>query len=143
MQIIDVRDLADFTINLIEQKSFGIYNATGPDYELRFGAMLETCKQVGGSNATFEWASADFLSQNNVAPWSDIPVWVPDTAENAGFSRVDVSKAIAAGLTFRPLAEIVRDTLAWAKTRPTDYEMRAGLKPECEAELLERLSAQT
>jgi 2'-hydroxyisoflavone reductase len=65
---------------------------------------------------------------------------MPDTDEDAGFSRVDVSKAIAAGLTFRPLAETVRDTLAWAKTRPSDYEMRAGLKPEREAELLERLS---
>jgi 2'-hydroxyisoflavone reductase len=140
VQIIDVRDLADFTIKLVEQKRSGVYNATGPDFELQFGAMLETCKQVSGSDASFVWASADFLSQNNVAPWSDLPVWVPDTAEDAGFSRVDVSKAIAAGLTFRPLAETVRDTLAWAKTRPVDYEMRAGLKAEREAELLEVLS---
>lgn len=140
IQIIDGRDLADFTVKLIEQKRSGIYNATGPDYELQFGALLETCKQVSGSDATFEWASADFLSQNGVEAWSDIPVWVPDTDEDAGFSRVDVSKAIAAGLTYRPLAETVRDTLAWAKTRPSDYEMRAGLKPEREAELLELLS---
>jgi 2'-hydroxyisoflavone reductase len=102
--------------------------------------MLETCKQVSGSDANFVWASADFLAESNVAPWSDLPVWVPDTDEDAGFSQVDVSKAIAAGLTFRPLAETVRDTLAWAQTRLSDYEMRAGLKPEREAELLERLS---
>ncbi|MGD8405626.1 MAG: NAD-dependent epimerase/dehydratase family protein [Anaerolineales bacterium] len=139
VQIIDVRDLADFTIKLIEQKRSGTYNVTGPDYELQFGTILETCKQVSGSNASFVWASADFLAQNNVAPWSDLPVWVPDTTEDAGFSRVDVSKAVAAGLTFRPLDETVRDTLDWAKTRPTDYEMRAGLKPEREAELLELL----
>lgn len=140
VQIIDVRDLADFTLELIEQKRSSVYNATGPDYELQFGVMLETCKQVSGSNATFEWASAGFLSQNGVEAWSDIPVWVPDTTEDAGFSRVDVAKAIAAGLTYRPLTETVRDTLVWAKTRQSDYEMRAGLKPEREAELLKLLS---
>jgi 2'-hydroxyisoflavone reductase len=139
VQIIDVRDLADFTIKLIKQKHSVVYNATGPDYALQFGAMLETCKQVSGSDAAFEWASADFLSQNGIEAWSDIPVWVPDTIEDAGFSRVDVSKAIAAGLTYRPLVETVRDTLNWAKTRPSDYQMRAGLKPEREIELLELL----
>ena len=136
VQIIDGRDLADFTIQLIEQKANGAYNATGPDYDLTLGTMLETCKQVSGSDAVFHWASVEFLNQNNVAPWSDMPVWVPDTPEEAGFSKVDVSKAIKAGLTFRPLADTVRDTIEWAKTRPADYVWRAGLKAEREAELL-------
>ena len=83
----------------------------------------------------------EFLNQNNVAPWSDLPVWIPDTSEEAGFSRFDVSKAIQAGLTFRPLEEIVRDTIDWAKTRPAEYEWRAGLKPEREQELLNLLKA--
>ena len=74
-QIIDVRDLADFTIKLIEEKASGIYNATGPDYELTLGTLLEACKQVSGSDASFKWASAEFLKQNNVAEWSDMPVW--------------------------------------------------------------------
>jgi 2'-hydroxyisoflavone reductase len=136
IQIIDGRDLADFTLKLIEQKATGIYNATGPAYELTFGAMLETCKQASGSDANFKWASAEFLAENKVEAWSDIPVWVPDTSEDAGFSRVNVSKAIAAGLTFRPLAETVRDTLEWAKNRPSDYQWRAGLTAERESELL-------
>jgi 2'-hydroxyisoflavone reductase len=137
VQIIEGRDLADFTIQLIEQKADGAYNATGPDYDLTLGTMLETCKQVSGSDAIFRWTPVEFLSQNNVAPWSDMPVWVPDTPEEAGFSKVDVSKAIKAGLTFRPLADTVRDTIEWAKTRPVDYAWRAGLKAEREAELLE------
>jgi 2'-hydroxyisoflavone reductase len=139
MQIIDVRDLSDFIIKLIEEKSSGIYNATGPDSELTLGAMLEACKEVSGSDANFRWASVEFLNQNNVAPWSDMPVWVPDTEEDAGFSRVDISKAINAGLTFHPLEETVRDTIDWAATRPSDHEWRAGLKAEREAELLTKI----
>jgi 2'-hydroxyisoflavone reductase len=140
VQIIDVRDLADFIIKLIEDHASGIYNATGPDYELTLGAMLEACKQVSGSDARFKWASVEFLEQNNVAAWSDMPVWVPDNEENAGFSRVDISKAIHAGLKFRPLEETVRDTLAWANTRPANHELRAGLEAEREEELLKMLS---
>jgi len=139
VQIIDVRDLAEFTIHLIEENASGIYNATGPDYELTFGRMLETSKEVSGSDADFKWASVEFLNQNNVAPWSDMPVWIPDTPEDAGFSRFDISKAIRAGLKFCALQDTVRDTIAWAKTRPAEYEWRAGLKPEREQELLKLL----
>jgi 2'-hydroxyisoflavone reductase len=141
VQIVDVRDISEFIIHLIEENASGVYNATGPDYALTFGRMLETCKQVSGSDADIRWASVEFLNQNKVAPWSDLPVWIPDTPEEAGFSRFDVSKAIQAGLTFRPLEEIVRDTIDWAKTRPAEYEWRAGLKPEREQELLNLLKA--
>jgi 2'-hydroxyisoflavone reductase len=68
-----------------------------------------------------------------------MPVWVPDTEETAGFSRVDVSKAIEAGLEFRPLGDTIRDTIAWAEMRPEDHPWRAGLKPEKEEELLAEL----
>ncbi len=135
-QIIDVRDLSDFIIKLVEDKASGVFNATGPDYSLSFGKLLETCKQVNNSVANFKWASVEFLSQHNVAPWSDLPAYLPEVGEDAGFAHVNVSKAIAAGLTFRPLAETVRDTLAWAATRPPEHEWRAGLKPEKEQELL-------
>ena len=140
VQIIDVRDLSEFIIKLVEANASGIYNATGPDYELTLGAMLETCRKVSGSDANIQWASVEFLKQNNVAEWSDMPVWVPDNEENQGFSRVDVSKAIKAGLTFRPLAETIKDTIDWANTRPADHEWRAGLKSEREQELLRLLN---
>ena len=136
IQVIDVRDLSAFIIKLIEENAFGIYNATGPDYELTLGKLLDVSKQVSGSDANIRWASLDFLNQNKVESWSDMPTWVPDDEEGAGFSRVDVSKAINAGLRFRPLEETVRDTLEWASTRPADHEWRAGLKAEREQELL-------
>ena len=140
VQIIDVRDLSDFITRLIEEKAWGIYNATGPDSILTLGAMLEACKAVSGSDANFKWASVEFLTEHKVEAWSDMPVWVPDTEEDAGFSRVDISKAINAGLTFRPLEETVRDTIDWAATRPSDHEWRAGLKEEREQELLRMLN---
>ena len=135
-QIIDVRDLADFTVKLIEDGASGAFNATGPDYELSFGTMLETCKQVSGSDAAFKWASVKFMEQHNVAPWSDMPAYLPDIGEDAGFACVSIAKAIAAGLTFRPLAETVADTIEWAKTRSAEHVWKAGLAAEREVELL-------
>lgn len=136
IQVIDVRDLADFTIKLIQDNAWGVYNATGPDYELTIGKLLEVSKQVSGSDANFKWASIEFMNQNKVEAWSDMPTWVPDDEEGIGFSRIDVSKAIGAGLRFRPLEDTVHDTLEWAQTRPADHEWRAGLKAEREQELL-------
>jgi 2'-hydroxyisoflavone reductase len=142
IQIIDVRDLADFIIKLIQDNASGVYNATGPDYALTIGKLLEVSKQVTGSDASFRWASVDFLNQNTVEAWSDMPTWVPDDEEGVGLSRVDVSKAIAAGLKFRPLEETVRDTLAWAQTRTPDHQWRAGLTAEREAEVLAALKGE-
>ena len=136
IQIVDVRDLSAFIIKLMEENASGIYNATGPDYELTMGAMLDACKRVTGSVAAFHWASVEFLKEHKVEPWSDMPVWIPDTGEDAGFSRIDVSKAIHARLEFRPLEDTIRDTIAWAETRPADHEWRAGLNPEKETMLL-------
>lgn len=138
-QIIDVRDLSNFIIRLIENDASGIYNATGPDYRLTMGTLLDTCKQVSGSDAEFKWASLEFLNENDVTPWSDLPAWIPDDDENQGFAQMDVSKAINAGLKFRPLEETVRDTLTWANTRPADQQLRAGLQSEREQELLSLL----
>jgi 2'-hydroxyisoflavone reductase len=136
IQIVDVRDLSEFIVKLIEDNASGVYNATGPDDELTMGEFLDACKRVAGSTAAFHWASAEFLAEHGVQPWSDMPVWVPDTEEDAGFSRIDVSRAIGAGLTFRPLEETIRDTIAWAETRPNDHEWRAGLNSDKERILL-------
>ena len=142
IQVVDVRDLSDFIIKLIQDNAFGVYNATGPDYEVTIGKLLEVSKQISGSDANFMWASVEFLNQHKVEAWSDMPTWIPDDEEGVGFSRVDVSKAIAAGLKFRPLEETVRDTLAWAQTRPADHPWRAGLTAEREAEVLAALKGE-
>jgi len=68
-----------------------------------------------------------------------MPAWIPDTEEDIGFAHVDISKAIEAGLRFRPLEETLRDTLEWAKTLPVDHEWKAGLTAEMEAEVLAAL----
>jgi len=141
VQIIDVRDLSDFVIKLIEESASGIYNATGPATELSLGETLDACQRVAGSDASVYWAGVDFLKEHEVAPWSDMPVWVPDDEESAGFSRVDISKAIGVGLKFRPLEETIRDTIAWAETRPADHQWRAGLNPDKERTLLALLKS--
>jgi 2'-hydroxyisoflavone reductase len=139
IQVIDVRDLAAWTISQIEQGATGIYNATGPDYTLTIGDLIETCVAVSGSDAQPRWASAAFLAEQGIAPWSEMPLWVPEGPDSAGFSTVDCSKAIATGLGFRPIAETVRDTLAWAQSRPADHQWRAGLSAEKEQQALAML----
>lgn len=139
IQIIDVRDLSDFTIRRIEDHASGIFNATGPDDPLTMGTLLETCRRISGSDAEFKWAPVDFLVRHEVTPWGDMPAWIPNRGEDAGFSRMDVSKAVGAGLTFRPLEETVRDTLEWIRRRHPDRELRSGISREKESVVLAAL----
>ena len=135
VQVIDGRDLGSWIVRMAEACGSGAFNAVGPEQPFTLQELLETCRDVSGSDATFTWAGADFLAEQKVEPWSDLPLWIPGE-EYAGFHSNDVTKAFAAGLTFRPLTETVKDTLAWASERPADHEWQAGLKPERETELL-------
>ena len=138
VQFIDVRDLAEWTIRMVEANQTGIFNANGPDYMLTMEGTLETCKEVSVSDAIFTWVSDEFLLARKVEPWIGLPLWIPDTdPDSAGFYAFDCSKAMAAGLTFRPLADTVAATLAWEAPRPEDHAWRAGIPREREAELLE------
>jgi 2'-hydroxyisoflavone reductase len=139
-QIIDVRDLSDFIITLIEQDVSGVFHVTGETVSLE--TVFQTCKMVSGSDARFKWAPLDFLQQHNVSPWSDMPIWLPDSGIYAGFAYADISKALNAGLKLSSLNETVKDTLAWASELPADYQMKAGLEPEREQALLELLNVQ-
>jgi 2'-hydroxyisoflavone reductase len=135
VQYIDARDLAEWTIRMAENRETGIYNATGPAKPIGVGGMLEGIKDAEKSNATFIFVPYDFLKQQNVAAWSDMPVWAGD---ELGLSRTNINRALGKGLTFRPLEETTRDTLAWFKSLPTDRQskMHAGLTPDREAEVL-------
>jgi nucleoside-diphosphate-sugar epimerase len=135
VQVIDARDLAAWAIEMLESGGSGTFNATGPDRELTLEETLSTCREMSGSDARFTWVDADFLRDQDVEPWSDLPVWLPGD-EYAGFMAVDVARAMRAGLRFRPLADTVRDLLAWDATRPRDHEMRAGLTTDREEALL-------
>ena len=135
VQFIDARDLAEWTIRMAENRETGIYNATGPAKPLGVGGMLDGIKEAEKSNATFTFVPYDFLKQNKVEAWSDMPVWAGD---ELGLSRTKIDRALNKGLTFRPMADTARDTLAWFKSLPQDRQskMRAGLTAERESEVL-------
>jgi 2'-hydroxyisoflavone reductase len=139
VQIIDARDIAEWTIRMVENGETGIYNATGPAKPLGMGEMLEGIKGALKSDAKLTWVNAQFLEQQKVAPWSDMPVWIPPQGEMGGMGRTSIAKALAKGLTFRPLEVTARDTLAYFKSLPPERqaELKAGLKPEREKEVLE------
>ena len=135
VQIIDVRDIAEWTLRATEARLAGPYNVTSPSDRLTMGDVLQTCRQVSASDAHFTWVGDAFLLEHNVAAYTEMPLWVP--AEYAGFDTFDVSKALRDGLAFRQLQQTVRDTLQWQATRPADWQWRGGLTAEREAELLQ------
>jgi 2'-hydroxyisoflavone reductase len=137
VQFIDVRDLAEWTLDSIAAGRAGIYNANGPEQPLSMESLLEACRSVSGSAARFTWVPEQFLLDHQVGPWMELPLWVPESdPDNAGFFAFSSQKAIDAGLHFRPVAETARDTLAWDATRPADQPWRAGLDPQREQNLL-------
>jgi 2'-hydroxyisoflavone reductase len=137
IQFIDARDLAGWIIGMAEAGRVGTYNATGPDAPLAMARLLEECCAAASSDAAFTWVGDEFLLAQQVGEWMELPLWIAESdADHAGFLAVSCGRAIAAGLTFRPLDETVGDTLVWDATRPSDHDWKAGLRPEREAELL-------
>lgn len=136
-QMIDGRDLAAFQLRLLEQGLTGVYNATGAAQPFAWGAWLEGMRAALKREAEFTWIPDEWLAEQGVTG-AELPFWVPE--EYAGIFAVSVQRAIDAGLTFHPFADTVLDTLVFDKTRPPDYQRRAGLAPEREAELLNRYS---
>ena len=133
-QFIDVRDLAEWTIRLLESETVGIFNADGPAIPL--GELLLTCATAAGKDLDVTYASEVFLKESEVAPWSELPLWIPGLGEKPNGGATNCQRAIAAGLTYRPLAETVADTLAWDSQRPQDSAWKNTLKPEKEARVL-------
>jgi 2'-hydroxyisoflavone reductase len=134
VQFVDVRDIARWVIQAVEAGLTGPYNVTGPDYSLTMETFLDSCRQVSGSGATFTWVSEEFLLENEVAAYTEMPLWLP--ADSSGLATVNCGKAVGGGLVFRPLAETIADTLQWQASRPQDYKWRAGMASEREAMLL-------
>ena len=138
VQFIDARDLAEWTIRMVEQGDTGTYNATGPKLKLSIKEMLDGIKKATKSDARFTWVNADFLAAHNVHPWSDMPVWVAPRGDEVGFSQISVKKALSKGLTFRSVPETTQATLEWFRKQPAERQatLRAGIKPEREREVL-------
>jgi 2'-hydroxyisoflavone reductase len=143
VQFIDARDLAVWIVRQAEQRAVGVFNATGPVPRPTLEKLLEICRRTANPRARIHWVGADFLSEREVGELWELPFWQVDP-DWAGFMKIDVSKAVRAGLAFRSIEETVQDTLAWARDHPgwkPTYSQGAqltpaGMAPKREAELL-------
>jgi 2'-hydroxyisoflavone reductase len=136
IQIIDARDLAEWTIRMVEQGTVGSFNAVGPKSTLAMGRMLDIIKKTTNSDARFTWVDDKFLASEKII--DDIPIWTSPHGPEIGYSTMNINKAVSKGLTFRPLADTTKATLAWFRKQPASRQlkMRAGIKTEREAEVL-------
>ena len=123
IQFIDARDLGGWIVRMLENDIGGVFNGLGPTEPLNMGTMLEVCREVSGSDAVFHWIDAEFLAEEGVF----FPIWGPRTGPSAGANMLDISRAIAAGYTSRPVADTLRDTLEWWAT--LTEEDRPGGRP--------------
>jgi nucleoside-diphosphate-sugar epimerase len=150
-QFIDVRDLGRWILRSAESGTAGAFTATGPVPETTAAEVLETCRAVAGSDTRFTWVDEEFLLERDVGEWMELPLWLAEESEFAHMLDADVSRAVAAGLATRPVAETVRDTLEWAQARDGRGAGTAamgntggvGLDPERERELLAAWHART
>jgi len=143
-QVIDARDLAAFTINAIERNFTGTYNLVSNVNGFRFGELIDASIDSASKRARpaeaprVAWLPADFLAAQEVAPWSEMPVWLPASGEEAAFAGTSNAAAVARGLTITPIAKTVDDTMAWHLARPVEEreKLKSGIAPEKEAAVL-------
>lgn len=133
-QVIDQRDLTEWIVRLAEGGVMGAFNATGPATRMTFAEMLAACRASTSASVSFTWVPESFLAEQKLRIWSDIPAWAPGDP----LMYVSVARAVAAGLTYRPLAVTAMDTIAWDKARPAAERARraAGITREREREVL-------
>jgi 2'-hydroxyisoflavone reductase len=149
VQIIDVRDLGAWLVQLAERNTLGTFNAVGPRpanaKPFTVGEMIESCRKATGSDVKPIWVDSTFLMTQLDAEGGAIPIWVPYGGETKGFHTWSNSRAVKAGLTFRDPVDTARDTLAWFRSLPAERQsqMAAGLTTEAEAKVLAAWKKQT
>lgn len=141
LQYVDVRDLAGFVLDAPRRGLAGAYNVVGPSGHTTMGELLDTANAVTGGRAELRWTSPEVLREAGVEGWTDLPIWMPPGPDHDFMHRGDVGRALAAGLSVRPVAETVADTWAWLRALPGPPPLRAdravlGLDPEVEGKLL-------
>lgn len=127
IQFIDARDLADFCVRLSEGRRAGYLNAVGPRSLLTMRQFLEACRSAAGCNARFSWVPDEELIAAGAEAWTELPLWIPENDEDSGGLLVgDNKKAIAAGLTYRPILNTIKETLEWEVREggPSDSPIR-------------------
>ena len=141
VQFIDARDLAEWMIRACESRALGTFNATGRAMPTR--QLLAGVAQGVKAQPKLDWVPTAWLQAHEVHAWSDMPVWVPGEGETAGFARRDIGRALATGLSFRPLPVTAADTLAWFRQQPAERQakLKSGLTPERETALLAQWTA--
>jgi 2'-hydroxyisoflavone reductase len=134
IQLIDVRDLADWIVHCVENRVVGEFNATGPKNRLSMEAMLAGCREGSGGETRPTWVEPAFLEEEGIA----VPIWSDPNRESGGIHTTSIVKALAAGLTFRPIADTARDTMEWWSSLPEDLQTRVlpPISLERETELL-------
>lgn len=137
VQIIDVRDMVEWSVRLVEDGTRGTFNGVGPRSPLTMAGQLDGIRGAlsGDLDLRIHWMPAEFLRAQEVRPWSEMTTWFgPDEA----LSRTSNERSVAAGLTCRSLAQTTLDTLAWFRSLPAERQatLRAGLAPEKEARVL-------
>ncbi|MFF9064673.1 NAD-dependent epimerase/dehydratase family protein [Streptomyces sp. NPDC014891] len=145
VQYVDVRDLAEWTLDAVAAGLSGPYNLVSPPGHVTMGDLLDACVRVTGSGAELRWTAPEALVKAGAEPWSELPVWLPPGETYDAMHTADVSRALGTGLRCRSAAETVADTWAWLEsvggTAPQRPDRpRVGLSPEREAEVLAALA---
>jgi 2'-hydroxyisoflavone reductase len=148
LQFIDVRDLGDWMVRALEQGEHGAFNATGPANDAPGESVVDWATLIGACRAEVQYrgdapaepvrVAESLLLEQAVQPWTELPLWLPSTDPRyAGFNRADLARSRAAGLTTRPLHEIIAAVLAEpTPTEPDDRRLKGKLTREREAALL-------
>jgi 2'-hydroxyisoflavone reductase len=141
VQFIDGRDLAAWIVKMAEAGENGVFNVTGKPFDLTFQTLLEEIKAATDSDAEFLWATEEFLKRENVEAWSEMPLYLHESdADWQRFLSANVNRALAKGLTFRPLRETILSTFNWRQS--SSGELKAGISAARETELLEKMREQ-
>lgn len=133
VQCIDARDLAKWIATMVEKQTTGIYNATGPTYTLEH--ILQECQTVVNRHDPIVWVDEEFLIEQGIQDWIELPLWLSTARHMPGFSKINSQKAIQLGLRVRPLQETIASILDWDAMRGSP-KLQAGLDPQKEAILL-------
>jgi 2'-hydroxyisoflavone reductase len=136
LQLIDARDAAALMLRAAQAARCETMNLTGPAAPLTMGEFFDAARAVLNPSATLRWIDEATLLAAGVAPWTELPLWVP--VDTAGLHAVNVDRARAAGLVCRPLADTLRDTAAWAASAAQAVPPTIGLDPQRETALLAR-----
>ncbi len=139
VQYIDGRDLGAWIVRVVEDRTVGTFNALGPATRQTMQQVLDACNQAAGNKATITWVDGKFLTDHAVSGWSELPMWIDNTGDDAGFGTMANARALAKGLEFRPVLATAKDTLAWLATLPDDERAKAassGIKPDKEQQVL-------